>query len=63
MEQKSQSRLGVNIGFIGAGNMAKAIGEGLTHSGNKPLHNKLNTETRHNSTFKVIHGISVKVSK
>jgi hypothetical protein len=35
MEQKCHVGLCVNIGFIGAGNMAKAIGEGLTHAGNK----------------------------
>jgi pyrroline-5-carboxylate reductase len=35
MEQKCHVGLSVNIGFIGAGNIAKAIGEGLTNSGNK----------------------------
>ncbi|KDR20677.1 Pyrroline-5-carboxylate reductase 3 [Zootermopsis nevadensis] len=33
MEQKCNVGLPINVGFIGAGNMAKAIGEGLTHSG------------------------------
>jgi pyrroline-5-carboxylate reductase len=33
MEKKCDVRLSVKIGFVGAGNMAKAIGEGLANSG------------------------------
>jgi pyrroline-5-carboxylate reductase len=33
MEVNCDVRLSVNIGFIGAGNMAKAIGEALANSG------------------------------
>jgi len=35
MEQKCYVPLSVNIGFIGAGNMATAIGEGMINSGSE----------------------------
>jgi pyrroline-5-carboxylate reductase len=35
MEQKRYVPLSVNVGFIGAGNMAKAIGEGMINSGSE----------------------------
>ena len=35
MEQKCYIPLSVNVGFIGAGNMAKAIGEGMINSGSE----------------------------
>jgi pyrroline-5-carboxylate reductase len=35
MEQKCDLQVSVNIGFIGAGNMAKAIGEGMINSGSE----------------------------
>jgi pyrroline-5-carboxylate reductase len=42
MEEDCDVRISVKIGFIGAGNMAKAIGEGLTNSGTtKQLHNEI----------------------
>jgi pyrroline-5-carboxylate reductase len=33
MEQKCHLQLSESVGFIGAGNMAKAIGEGMLNAG------------------------------
>jgi pyrroline-5-carboxylate reductase len=35
MEQKCHVQVSVNIGFIGAGNMAKALGEGMINAGSE----------------------------
>jgi pyrroline-5-carboxylate reductase len=45
MEQECGVKMSVKIGFIGAGNMAKAIGQGLTSSGtNKHLRDEVEQE-------------------